>query len=193
MSSLSRRTALLGGATLASVLLPRKPWAQPILAPKAESAPHLGGMKALVATSPSVLIEPAAFQDADGKPMSLADFRGKGVVLNLWATWCVPCVAEMPALDALATKLAGQNIVVLPLSSDRGGANLVQRFYASHDIAHLGTWIDPFGKTAKSLGARGLPTTVLIDRQGREVARLEGGADWATDEATATITRLLSV
>ncbi len=193
MSSLSRRMALLGCATLASVILPRKPGAQTILAPKEEAPPHLVGMGALKLTAPAAPIGEAGFQDADGKAISLADFLGKGVVLNLWATWCVPCVAEMPALDALAMRLAGQDIVILPLSSDRGGTKVVQRFYASHDIAHLGTWIDPFGKAAKALGARGLPTTVLIDRTGREMARLEGGADWATEEAVAAVRRLVLV
>jgi len=131
------------------------------------------------------------FVMSDGvQTVDMGKLKGKVVVLNLWATWCVPCVAELPSLVALAGKLAAAGIVVLPLSDDRGGAPVVQRFYQTHSIAGLGVWLDPKGMAAEALGARGLPTTIIIDRQGRERARLEGGADWASAEAVAAVIRL---
>ncbi|MDP9102531.1 MAG: TlpA family protein disulfide reductase, partial [Pseudomonadota bacterium] len=93
-------------------------------------------------------------------------------------TWCVPCVAEMPALARLAAATKGQRIAILPLSSDRGGAPAVERYFAEKSIAGLPTLLDPKGTAARAFGARGIPTTILIDPQGRERARLEGAAEW---------------
>ncbi len=132
-----------------------------------------------------------SFTDGDGARKGLADFAGRGVVLNLWATWCPPCVAEMPALDRLQAAVAAEGITVLPLSSDRGGAAQVRPFYAARGIARLGVWLDPAGAAGRALGARGLPTTVLVDGRGRERARLEGAAEWDAPEMLAAIRRLL--
>jgi len=111
-------------------------------------------------------------------------------VLNLWATWCAPCDAEMPSLDALAGALAADGILVVSLASDRGGAAVVEQYYKSHRITHLGVWTDPDGAAMHALGARGIPTTLILDRQGRERARLEGGIDWAGNAAAAIIRKL---
>ncbi len=193
MDLLIRRTFMRVGmaGTLAAVGMARKPQAQTILTPK-EPVVRLMGMEAMKPTEPPAPPAPQDFTDADGKPVTLADFKGKGVILNLWATWCVPCVAEMPALDAMSKRLAAEGIVVVPISSDRGGAAVVRKFYASHDIAHLGIWLDPRGVAARGWGARGLPTTLIIDREGREKARLEGGAEWASDEAITAIRALIA-
>jgi len=134
--------------------------------------------------------KPLPFIAADGRSTTLADFVGKGVLLNLWATWCVPCDAELPSLDVLAGSLAAEGIVVLPLSSDRGGAPVVERYYKAHGITHLGIWTDPEGAALHALGARGIPTTLILDRQGRERARLEGGIDWAGDDAAGAVRKL---
>jgi thiol-disulfide isomerase/thioredoxin len=178
---------LLAGGTVAAAAWLRKP-APPIFTPVVAQQPALQGMAALVPTEPPAPPPDIRFSDAGGGEHGLQEFAGKGVVLNLWATWCVPCVAELPSLAALATKMPG--LAVLPLSTDRGGAAVVQKFYASHGIAGLGVWLDPKGVAAEALHARGLPTTLIIDRQGRERARLEGGADWASAEAVAAIARL---
>jgi thiol-disulfide isomerase/thioredoxin len=118
------------------------------------------------------------FQDSDGKALTLADFRGKVVQLNIWATWCVPCRREMPTLDRLQAKLGGPDFQVLPLSIDRNGFEAITRFYAEVEVKHLGMYLDSSTEAAATLGAVGLPTTLLIDRDGREVGRLVGPAEW---------------
>ncbi|MBY0335701.1 MAG: TlpA family protein disulfide reductase [Acetobacteraceae bacterium] len=139
------------------------------------------------ATRPAPAI---AFQDADGKEHTLSDFGGRGLVINLWATWCPPCVAEMPALDRLAALVAAEGILVLPLSSDRGGRAQVEPFYQRLGLRNLGIWLDPRGAAARGLGARGLPTTVIVDRTGMERARLEGEAQWDAAPLVAAVRRL---
>ena len=125
----------------------------------------------------------APFLEDGTAPRTLADFRGKGVVLNLWATWCVPCVLEMPSLDRLQAELADEGIVVLALSEDMGGADRVERFYGRRGIANLAVHIDKQGRMFNALGAQGLPTTVLVDARGREVGRVLGPLEWDEPEA----------
>jgi len=127
------------------------------------------------------------FVDGDGMTRTLADFKGNGVVLNFWATWCVPCVAEMPALDRLRTRLAGRGIEVLALSSDRGGTPVVQAFFAKHGIEHLPVALDQGLRAARVLGVQGLPTTVLIDGAGRDKGRLVGAAEWDSEDAVTLV------
>jgi peroxiredoxin len=128
-----------------------------------------------------------SFVDGDGTVRTLADFKGNGVVLNFWATWCVPCVAEMPALDRLRAHLAGRGIEVLALSSDRGGAAVVRAFFAKHGIEHLPVTLDQGLSAARALGVQGLPTTVLIDGTGRDRGRLVGAAEWDSQDAIALV------
>lgn len=179
---IGRRAVVAAGATVASGVLARKP-----LAAGAVSS-GLGDLSRL--KPGSGLVPPAfEFRLPDGTVRTLADYSGRGVVLNLWATWCVPCVAEMPALDALAA-LVAPGIAVLALSSDRGGAAAVERFFTRVGVKHLGIVLDPGGAGARALGARGIPTTVLIDAAGVERGRLEGTADWAGREAVAAVRAL---
>lgn len=162
-------------------------------------APALAGTQAALAAGAGIerLREatrplPAfTFQDAEGAEKSITDFLGHGLVINLWATWCPPCVAEMPALERLGRALAAERITVLPLSSDRGGRAVVEAFYQRVGLTGLGVWLDPRGAAARAMGARGLPTTIIVDRQGQERARLEGDAAWDQPPFLAAIRRLV--
>ena len=127
------------------------------------------------------------FEDGAGHPRSLDDFRGRPVVLNIWATWCVPCRQEMPALDRLQAEFAKSGLLVLALSIDRRGAPVVRQFYRDLGLAALGVYIDRSGKAAGDLGAIGLPTTLLIDRDGHEVGRKSGPAEWDSPDVAALI------
>lgn len=175
-----RRAVLAAALTLPVVLAPRKPRA---------ATPGLSDLSRLQTVDGAAVPE-FRFSSADGTVRTLADYAGQGVVLNLWATWCVPCVAEMPALDALARLVAGDGVAVLALSSDRGGAPPVERFYRDKKIQTLPVLLDPRGDAARALGARGIPTTLLIDRAGKERGRLEGAADWASAEFVQAIRRM---
>lgn len=177
-----RRAALAAGGTLAAALIARKP-----LAEELDDA-----AKALTPTDPPVPAPNLVFVSADGVEHHLADFLGHGMVVNLWATWCVPCVEELPSLARLSKTLAPNDIAVLPLSSDRGGAPTVQAFFQQHGITGLPILLDPKSAATRSLHARGIPTSLIIDKKGREVARLEGSADWSTPMAAQLIKRLAS-
>ena len=139
-------------------------------------------------------LEPAPtvpFTTGAGQSRTLAAWRGDGVVLNLWATWCLPCKAEMPALDRLAQIVAASRIVVLPVSIDTGGRKAVVTFYRKNRIAHLPVLLDPEGRMVTALKAPGVPTTVIIDRQGRMVGRVEGPVQWDAPSSVALLRKLV--
>jgi len=140
--------------------------------------------KFTLAKEPKPLPE-LAFTDADDKPLKLADYKGKTVLLNFWATWCAPCVKEMPSLDKLQAEMGKDKFVVLPLSLDGPSKPKVAPFYADKKLANLGIYFDKGKKVMGALDISVLPTSVLIDAQGREIGRLEGEADWDKPEALA--------
>ncbi len=177
-----RHVLAAAGGTLAAVALPRKPFAD-TLAPLSEGLDQV---------SPPQDPPGGVFLAQDGSTHHLAEFKGHGMVVNLWATWCAPCVAEMPSLDALSKALAPKDVAVLPLSSDRGGADVVQQWYKAHGITALPVLLDPKGALARAFNARGIPTTVIIGASGKVVARLEGAADWGAPEATALVQKLVA-
>ena len=196
MKSIYRRTALVAAGTVAvgtvaTVALWRKP-APPIHVIAAEGGGHvaLQPFSSLQKTDPPAAPAAASLLDAEGKSHAVTEFAGKILVVNMWATWCVPCVAEMPALQALAAKAATAGILVLPLSSDRGGREVVEKFYANHGLTGLPIWLDPKGEVGRAWGARGLPTTYIIDRKGMLRGKLEGAVDWGSDETIKAITAL---
>jgi thiol-disulfide isomerase/thioredoxin len=133
-----------------------------------------------------------AFTTLSGEPASLAEFRGKVVLLNLWATWCAPCVQEMPSLERLQAQFGGNDFTVIALSSDRAGARVVEPFLENLGLKQLHPYLDPKSTATRMLGARGLPTTLLIDREGREIGRLEGGAQWDGPAAQALLRHYLA-
>lgn len=121
-------------------------------------------------------------RDANGKPVPFKQFRGKVVLLNLWAAWCGPCRTEMPALDRLQAKHGGPRFEVVALSTDAGGVKAVREFYDALKIRRLAIYIEGDENVLASLGAPGIPTTLLIDPEGREVGRYVGAADWGSEE-----------
>ncbi|MBI4724192.1 MAG: TlpA family protein disulfide reductase [Rhodomicrobium sp.] len=137
-------------------------------------------------TSPQAVPD-LAFIDAEGKPHRLSKWRGKAVLLNLWATWCPPCRAELPSLDRLEAKLGSDKFTVLALSTDRTGPGQPAAFFAQQGIGHLAVYNDSTNTAISSLGAPGLPLSVLLDKEGREVARLLGPAEWDSPETIAKI------
>ena len=122
------------------------------------------------------------FEDGEGQPVRLSVFRGRPLLVNLWATWCGPCVVEMPSLDSLALR-AGPGIEVVAVSQDLDGRRKVSDFFAARDFRRLEPYLDPEMRLMPALGLDTLPTTILYDAQGREVWRMIGMADWESDRA----------
>jgi thiol-disulfide isomerase/thioredoxin len=123
--------------------------------------------------------------------VSLADFRGRVVLLNLWATWCGPCRSEMPALDRLQARLAGDGFAVVAVSIEADGSDLVRGFFRQRDIRHLDTYIDADHALAMAVDAHAIPKTLIIDRDGNIVGSLVGAAAWDSAEGQALIRHYL--
>ncbi|MEA3049149.1 MAG: hypothetical protein QOG84_985 [Sphingomonadales bacterium] len=126
------------------------------------------------------------FLDPDGQSTSLAELEGKPVLVNLWATWCGPCVQEMPTLDKLAAAEGGK-LQVVAVSQDMGGAEKVDAFFAKRKFSTLEAYRDPKLQLMKDLGVEILPTTILFDAEGREQWRVSGPLDWRGPEAAALL------
>jgi thiol-disulfide isomerase/thioredoxin len=144
-----------------------------------------------IPVSPPQPASQVAFTDAEGRPASLADFTGKPTLINLWATWCQPCLKEMPSLERLQTKLTGR-LTVAAVSQDRAGGKLVNPFVAEHQLQGLKIYLDPKGDVARAFEVRGLPTTIVLDRSGRVVGKIEGPAEWDADKMLAVLGPLLA-
>jgi thiol-disulfide isomerase/thioredoxin len=127
------------------------------------------------------------FVDGAAKPRSLVEFRGRVVLLNIWATWCVPCRKEMPALDRLQATLGGPGFEVVALSIDRDGVPKIKDFYEELGLKALRIYVDASGDVMAKLGAVGIPLTLLVDRQGDELWRLIGPAEWDQPAIVETI------
>lgn len=143
--------------------------------------------------SPAETPHPApevAFTGIDGKPAGLADLRGKPAVVNLWATWCQPCLREMPSLERLQEKL-GDKLTIAAVSQDRGGETVVKPFLAKLGLDKVRVYLDPKSEVGKAFGVRGLPTSIVLDAEGREVGRVEGAADWDSDKMLAVLDPLV--
>jgi thiol-disulfide isomerase/thioredoxin len=181
MGLITRRAVVAMGGTLAAGLAPRKP--------RAAELPDLA--EVLVPVVPPKSPPPGVFVDTGGNEHTFASFLGHGMVINFWATWCQPCIAEMPSLAVLSKALAPHDIAVLPLSSDRGGAKVVSDWFAAHDVTGLPVLLDPHGELMHAWGGQGIPTTHIISRDGKERARMEGAADWSSDATIALIRRLV--
>ncbi len=177
--NVSRRHALITTAMLAAGVVTRRAEAQ-----------SLGSLDAITRLPSGATLPAIQFFTPDNQKLTLAHYRGKGIVFNLWATWCGPCVAELPTLDRLAKILAAKDILVLPVSSDAGGAASVRSFYDSHGINHLPILLDPGGVILQSWHVPGIPLTVIFDRNGHPRAKLLGATDWSKPQAITTVTSL---
>jgi thiol-disulfide isomerase/thioredoxin len=165
---------------------------QPAVALAEKIAPLVRGEVAAVNLAKSPLQVPdLTFKDALGTQLSLSDWRGRVVLLNLWATWCVPCRKEMPALDALQAKVAGQDFQVVAVNIDTRDAEKPKAFLKDIGVQNLTYYADASARSFQELKAVGrafgMPTTVLIDRQGCEVGTIAGPAEWASEDAVKLI------
>ncbi len=151
-----------------------------------------GEVAALTMATAPLRLPDLVFEDADGKPRKLSDWRGRTVLVNLWATWCVPCRKEMPALESLQTRLGGPNFEVVAVNIDTRDPEKPKNFLKEAKLTRLGYFTDQKAKVfqdLKAIGrALGMPTSVLVDGEGCEIATLAGPAEWSSDDAIKLIT-----
>ncbi len=170
---------LRGGVILALVLcLPAVGWAAFILSHRLiadDSRPP--ELRQFIATNPPRPAPEIAFADGSGAQRSLADFRGRLVLVNLWATWCEPCIREMPSLDRLQAALPDKDLAIVLISQDRGGDKVVAPFFEKLGLK-LKTYLDPKSSVGHAFEVHGLPTSILVDRDGSELGRVEGAMNW---------------
>jgi thiol-disulfide isomerase/thioredoxin len=150
-----------------------------------------GEVAALTMATAPLRLPDLAFEDAEGKPKKLSDWRGHTVLVNLWATWCVPCRKEMPALDNLQTRLGGPNFEVVAINIDTRDPEKPKNFLKEVNLTRLGYFSDQKAKVfqdLKAIGrALGMPTSVLVDGEGCEIATIAGPAEWDSDDAVKLI------
>ncbi len=182
MTRLTRRAGLAAaaGATLVAAFAARKYAGGPALVTVAEPARdpqvEMRPLSAIVPARPPAALPAATFRTLDGAAVTLSSYAGRIVVLNFWATWCAPCVAELPELDRLA---AGGGLAVLAVSADNGGSAVVRPFAASHGIAHATLLLDQGSDAVHAFNVAGFPTTLIIGPDGKLRGTLEGPADWS--------------
>ena len=155
-----------------------------------------GELAALTMATTPLRLPDLAFEDAGGKPRKLSDWRGRTVLVNLWATWCVPCRKEMPALEALQTRLGGPDFEVVAVNIDTRDLQKPKNFLKEAHLTRLSYFSDQKAKVfqdLKEIGrALGMPTSVLVDGQGCEIATIAGPAEWGSDDAIKLITAAMS-
>lgn len=150
-----------------------------------------GDMKKLVLHDEAKPASTEAFTGEDGGTVSLADYRGKYVLLNFWATWCAPCRKEMPMLSQVQAELGGDAFQVVTLATGRNPVPAIKTFFAEIGVDNLPRHRDPKQMLARGMGVLGLPVSVILDPQGNEIARLQGDADWNSDSARAILAALI--
>jgi len=182
MKSLPSLAALIAAfivAVVAAVWL----YAFPGLHAPPQEPPREGGMKAFVLNDPPRDAPDMTFQRGDGKTFRLADFRGRVVLVNFWATWCAPCIRELPALMRFSATLDANAVTLVPVNVDRGGAAKAAEFLKEKGLQDLPLYLDPKMTLARALGVKSLPATFILDRRGKVVGGLDGYADWTAPEA----------
>lgn len=152
-----------------------------------------GDMKKLNLHSTPREISDKTFEHEDGGEATLADFKGKIVLLNFWATWCGPCREEMPMLSELQTELGGDQFEVLTLASGHNPPPAMKKFFEKIQVDNLPLHRDPKQNVARDMAVFGLPNTVILNAEGMEIARLQGEADWSSDSAISILRALIEL
>jgi thiol-disulfide isomerase/thioredoxin len=178
---------VLAGVVLALVFFDRMAPPPPPPAPSPQ-ARNLGQWQPATTRGEPVALD---FVDGAGAARSLAEWRGRVVLVNLWATWCAPCVEEMPALDRIAARLGGADFDVVAIAVDRQGAAVVRPFMEKLGLSRLVLHLDPTNAVVRALAAPGLPVSVVLDREGRELGRVLGAAEWDSPEFEAILRRAI--
>ena len=157
----------------------------------AADAARAGDMRRLAFAPAPVALPEIGVVDATEAPHALAEYKGQWVLLNFWATWCAPCRAEMPTLQALDTAM-GDDFSVVTVATGRNSVEGIDKFFAEAGITSLPKLRDPKSELARNMGVLGLPLTVILNPEGQEVARLIGDADWNSADAKAMLTALMA-
>ena len=150
-----------------------------------------GDMRKLIIHEEPRPLSATIIKDEDGNDFDLKSLQGKTVLLNFWATWCAPCRAEMPSLDALNAELGGEDFEVVTVSSGRNPPVAVDAFFKEANIKTLPKYADPTTKFSRASAVLGLPVTILLDENGHEIARLQGEAEWNDENAKAILTQVI--
>lgn len=181
--------AVAGAVVIAAALMLTNPGFVPSLGDGPPIAGHVAHFVPVKAARPGPDL---AWRDAEGNEMRLGDFRGRVVLINFWATWCIPCVRELPSMDRLQTKLGGSEFTVLAVNVDAGGKYAAEPFLAKLSLAALPLYLDQRAALSRAMGVSVMPTSILYDRNGRELGRLEGGAEWDSADALALVRYFLA-
>jgi thiol-disulfide isomerase/thioredoxin len=156
------------------------------------SALREGDMRKLILHAEPVPAPDAAFTDPEGREVTLADSNGRVRLVNFWATWCAPCRQEKPSLASLEAALGGEDFAVLAVATGRNSPEAIAAFKEEIGVESLATWLDPRAALASAMGIPGLPVTAVLNREGAEIGRLTGGADWNSPSSRAIMSALIA-
>ena len=152
-----------------------------------------GDMKKMIIANNTSSAPKTIFFDTGGKELTLNDFKGRLTLVNFWATWCAPCRKEMPSLEVLSNQIGGDTFQVVTIATMRSSEEAVKKFFNDNNIIDLPKFRDPKGYLARASGVAALPLTILLDRNGNEISRLIGDADWAQDETIEFIKKAIEI
>ncbi len=151
-----------------------------------------GSMLKLAVLNTPVEVSATAFTDKEGGEHALSDWKGKVTLVNFWAVWCAPCRKELPALDALNRDLGGEDFAVLTIAAGRNALPGINRLFDEVGVKTLAVYLDPKLQLSREMGVMGLPVSILLDRDGREIARMSGDAEWDSDSARGIVKALIA-